>query len=201
MILNCFKRKGSIKMGTPTIGEILKRTAEDTVDNIPIIVRALKVAGVITPIHGNEKAKDLLEKLKDIEPEVLDLTVSEILKDNNQQKGSGYKTTTWIMTFCLAIMALSAMGMNIYIAFMTNHILGWDEIILPFIGPLLVVWHERGITLKENRDMLKALLGKAPSSTLMESVASRIKYSNGATMQRIEEEEITDIRLPKKEDE
>ena len=101
------------------------------------------------------------------------------------------------MTFCLAIMALTAMGMNVYIAFKTNHILGWDEIILPFIGPLLVVWHERGITLKENRDMLKAMLGKAPSSTIMESVASRIKYSNGNSVQRIEEETV-DIRLPKK---
>lgn len=200
MFLNCFKRKGSTKMGTPTIGDILNRTAEDTVDTIPVIIRALKVAGVITPINGDEKAKDLLAKIRDIEPEVLELTVSEILKDTNQQKGSGYKTTTWIMTFCLAIMALTAMGMNVYIAFKTNHILGWDEIILPFIGPLLVVWHERGITLKENRDVLKAMLGKAPSSTIMESVASRIKYSNGNAVQRIEEETVN-IRLPKKEDE
>ena len=198
MILDCFRKKGSTMIGTPTIGDILKATGEDKLETIPVVIRALRVAGTLTPVAPEDKAMDLLERIKLIEPEVLELTVSEILKDSTHSKGSGYKTTTWIMTFCLAIMALSAMGMNVYIAFMTNHILGWDEIILPFIGPLLVVWHERGITLKENRDMLKAIMGKAPSSTIMESVASRIKYSNAAHTPVVEE--IEEIKPPKKEE-
>ena len=158
---------------TPTIGETLEQAGETTLDRLPVIVKALRVAGLITPIYLEETASQFKEKLALNEPEVLDLTVGELLKGNSKTKE--YQAITWIMTICLAVMALSVMGSNVYIAFTTGRILGWEDIILPFVGPLLVVWHERGITLKENRDMLNAVMGKSPSSTIMESVASRIR--------------------------
>lgn len=149
-------------MQSPTIEQLLSNAGDKTLSQLPIVMRVLTLVSML-PVDSEELASKHLETLRLNEPHVLSYTIQEILQRNNPGNKQ-HRTSTIIMTVVMSIMAIGYAGIQMYIALSTKQLLQWNEMMVPILGPLMIVWYERGILRKENRDMLQAMLGKTPMS-------------------------------------
>lgn len=149
-------------MQSPTLEMLLVNAGDRPMESLPLAMQALTLVSMI-PIDRNMSAKDHLEELRLNEPQILSYTVQEILQKNNPNI-KNHRCSTVIMMVVMSCMALGYAAIQMYIAVKTQRLLGWHEMLVPILGPLMIVWYERGILRKENRDMLQALLGRTPVS-------------------------------------
>lgn len=174
-----------LHMGQPTLELLLETAGEDKLKSLPLVVKALRICS-ITPFKLSDSANKHLEKLRTNEPDVLEKTVKEILTP--EKKGSLNNCVTYLMVVMMVIMSVGFAGTNIYISLSTKTIIEWYDMLMPLIGPVFIVWYDRGILRKENKDMLMALLGQAPQLTMMESISRRIAPKPPRVHQEVIEE-------------
>lgn len=159
-------------MSNPTIGNILEASATTLMKDLPVVMKALKMSGVFTPIRNNMSAKDLLAQLRQNDPDVLAKTVTQLLRP--EQKGLFHECKSIAMWVTLIVVSLSVTATNIYVSIMNNQLIPWEDSILSLLAPILVVLQERGVVSRENRDNLAAMTGNHPIPTIMEALATRI---------------------------
>lgn len=183
-------------VGKPTIENILSSNLDKDVKDFPIVIKALRIAGVLTEIKKNMSCSALLNQLNINDPEVLRKTIVEIMKP--EQKGMLHDCKSVAMWFMLILMSISYTGTNIYNSIKTGIQIPWEDMILPLLAPLMVVLQERGIVSRENREMLATLAGNNPALTIMEALSQRIangpasKSIKNQRKKNVEEETIVD---------
>lgn len=156
-----------------TIRAILEHAGDRPMKDYPVLMKALRMANVLTPVKGNMSASQLLINLSNNDPDVLDQSIPDILKPNSS-KGTLHECKTVVMWLMMVIISAAFAFANIYIAITKGIMIGWEDMALTLTGPILVVLYDRGILSKENRDALNILTGSNPALTLMESVSQRI---------------------------
>lgn len=149
-------------MQSPTIEMLLVNAGDKPLSQLPLAVQALSLVSLM-PIDPSATAAEHLENLRLNEPHVLSYTVQQVLQQNNPNIKQ-HRISTIIMMVVMSIMAVGYAGIQMYIAVTTKQLLQWNEMMVPILGPLMIVWYERGILRKENRDMLQAILGRTPMS-------------------------------------
>lgn len=160
----------------PTLRNVLELSGNTKLKDLPIIVNYLNLSSVV-PVKLNRTAAQHLELLMTYEPQILDKTLTELTKYSgcdSDKHGNTYNCKSVLMWVTLAIMSLSYATVILYISLRNLVMPDWEDMVIPFIGPVLIVLHERGIVAKEGRDLLKALAGQAPAATIMEAVSKRI---------------------------
>lgn len=162
-------------MGQPTLELLLETAGSDKLKSLPLVVKALRICS-ITPFKLSDTADKHLEKLRVNEPDVLEKTVKEILMP--EKNGTLNNCVTYLMVVMMVIMSVGFAVTNIYISLITKTILEWFDMVIPLIGPVFIVWYDRGILRKENKDMLMALLGQSPQLSVLESISHRISPKN-----------------------
>lgn len=160
------------KMSNPTIGNILEASNNTIMKDLPVVLKALKMAGVLTPIRNNMTAKDLLSQLRQNDPDVLGRTITQLLRP--EQKGLLHDCKSIAMWVTLIVVSISIAATNIYVSIMNNQLIPWEDSILSLLAPILIVLQERGVVSRENRDSLAAVTGNHPIPTIMEALATRI---------------------------
>lgn len=149
-------------MQSPTLETLLVNAGDRPLGSLPLALQALSLVSMI-PVDHDTTARAHLEELRLNEPQILSYTIQDILQSGNPNI-KNHRCSTVIMMVVMSIMALGYAAIQMYIAVMTKQLLNWQEMLIPILGPLMIVWYERGILRKENRDMLQALLGRAPLS-------------------------------------
>lgn len=184
-------------VGKPTIENILSSNLDKDVKDFPVVIKALRTAGVLTEIKKNMSCTTLLNQLNVNDPDVLDKTIVELLKPN--QKGLLHDCKSVAMWSMLILMSVAYTGTNIYNSIKTGVQIPWEDMILPLLAPLMVVLQERGIVSRENREMLATLAGNNPALTIMEALSQRIangpankQNKNQRKKNNVEEETIID---------
>lgn len=170
-----------------TIRSILEQSGDRQMKELPVMMKALKMANVVTPIKGNQTAKETLIRLSQNDPDILDKTIPSILRPNN----TSYDCKTIMMWVMLIVISTGFAITNIYIALKNNIIISWEDMALTLIGPLLVVLYDRGIISRENREVLALLAGNNPAMTMMESITQRI--ANGPKSNRRYKKDSNDV--------
>lgn len=165
-----------------TIRTILEHAGDTPMKDLPVLMKALKMANILTPVKGNVTANQMLFRLMNNDPDVLNQTVTGILKPNTS-KGVLHDCKTVVMWFMLVAISGAFAGANIYTAVSNGVLIGWEDMALTLIGPILVVLYDRGILSKENRDILNILAGNNPTLTVMESISQRI--ANGGKSKQV----------------
>lgn len=163
-----------ILMGKQTIGNILELNKHLKLKDLPVITKALKLYGVLTPLRNNESVDHVLNQLRQNDPEVLGKTIKELLNPRSTTDEWCSNAKSIIMWLMLMIMSGAYTASNIYISMTTMTAIPWEDMFLPLIGPILLVLHERGVVSRENRDTLSAISGVHPAMTLLESISQRI---------------------------
>ena len=157
-----------------TIGKILETTPDVPMRELPVIMKALTLSDTITPISEDMTAGEVFKLLSQHEPDVLRKTVAEILRPSSSGSGLSERCKSIIVWALLTFITFAYVGVNTYVAIKTMTTIPWEDMLLPFIGPISIALHERGVTSKENRSSLSAALGGAPILTVMEAVSQRI---------------------------
>lgn len=164
----------TLTMSIQTIETILELNKRLKLKDIPVLSRALKLHGVVTPLKSNDTIEHVLDKLRVNDPDVLSMTVREILHPRSRTEEWCSNIKSVIMWFVLIIMSGAYTASNIYISVTSMTPIQWEDMFLPLISPILLVLHERGVVSKENRDTLSAISGLHPAMTLLESISQRI---------------------------
>lgn len=157
-------------MNTPTIGQILINNRDSPMKKLVFVQNALVISSNIVA-KDKMKAGEVYKQLKAQDPSILDLTLNEALNPNARSKGKSIMTV--IMHVMLILMATGVCSVNMYISYQKGQVMAWDDMILSFLCPILIVLHDRGLLRKENKDTLLALLGRSPAPTIGEAIATR----------------------------
>lgn len=172
-----------------TIRTILEHAGDTPMKDLPVLMKALKMANILTPVKGNMTAAQMLYRLSNNDPEVLDQTITGILKPESS-KGFLHDCKTFMMWFMLVVISGAFAAANIYTAVKNGVLIGWEDMALTLVGPILIVLYDRGIISKENRDILNALTGNNPTLTMMESISQRIANGSGKSRKVAKHEHI-----------
>lgn len=175
-------------MKSPTIEEVLERAGDAPMRTLTLPTRALRLVSSV-PIDPDTPANEHLEELRIYEPDVVQMTIAEIIKQNNKGSNNNHRCSTVSMTIIMGVMALVLTGVQVYVAVKTLTLPQWNDMIIPLVGPLMIVWYERGILRKENRDMLQALLGRTPM-TMAEAATDYFTRKRRQAEQPIVENEV-----------
>lgn len=161
-------------MSTLTVQNLLETTTVSKVKDLPVLLKGLYIHGVITPIKSNMSPTELLHQLSIYDPDTLSLTIKELISHEKQNDSFCNTAKVVVMWVMLVLMAGSYAFTNVYISITQMTPIPWEDMVLPLIGPILLVLHERGVVSKENRDMLSTLTGGHPALTFLESITQRI---------------------------
>lgn len=189
-----------ILMGKQTIGNILELNKHLKLKDLPVITKALKLYGVLTPLRNNESVDHVLNQLRQNDPEVLGKTIKELLNPRSTTDEWCSNAKSIIMWLMLMIMSGAYTASNIYISMTTMTAIPWEDMFLPLIGPILLVLHERGVVSRENRDTLSAISGVHPAMTLLESISQRIANGPPVVAKRKNRTEVDEAPKVKDED-
>lgn len=162
-------------MAQPTIKQILEGAGQQKLKNLPFVVQALRLS-TVTSFKLTDTAEHHLKKLALHEPDVLQKTLKELLVPENNAHWA--RCSTHIMIAMMILMSLGFAATNIYVSLKTGNMLTWKDMLIPLIGPVFIVWYDRGLLRKENKDVILALMGRSPAMTFMESVSTRIASSS-----------------------
>ena len=160
-------------MNKTTIGSILEQAGETKLRDIPVVLKALQMSHLIIKLSDKTPASEVYNQLLLNHPDVLDKTIADILKPP-QANSITHNCKSIAMWSMMVLMSVAYTAVNIYIAFVKMEPVVWEDMLLPLIGPILIVLHERGVMSRENRETLAALTGKTPVLTMMDAVAQRI---------------------------
>lgn len=161
-------------MSTLTVQSLLETTTVSKIKDLPVLLKGLYVYGVITPIKPNMSPTELLHQLSIYDPDILSLTIKDLITHEKQKDSFCNTAKVVVMWVMLVLMAGAYSFTNVYISIKQMTPIPWEDMVLPLIGPILLVLHERGVVSKENRDILSTLTGGHPALTFLESITQRI---------------------------
>lgn len=182
-----------VNMASPTLRDVLERAGKKPLQKLPVIRRVLNLSSMLE-FKQRDTAEYVISQLEQYEPTLLSKSVQEIINPEDKSKSKGHMCVTNIMVLAMILMSVGFFGANIYIAIHAMKIIPWQDMLVPLIGPVFLVWYDRGLLRKENRDVIAALMGKPPAMTFLESVTNRIGRSRDYTRYDAEHSDMGEVK-------
>lgn len=183
-------------MPKQTIREILEEHPEYKMRQLPGVLTALQINNAQSRITAKMTTTEALKLLNANDPGLIDQPLVRLLQPRTG-KGRLHECKTMAMWISLILMLLSFATVNVYNAYRSGQLLPWEEIMFLIAGPMILVFHDRGLSFKENRDLLSAIAGSTPAMTIFEAMSKRI--ANGPTKYTVPKEKEAETKpSPKK---
>lgn len=153
-------------------------------DARPIIISTLKVRE--QPMSTNDTAPDVdpVPVTPATPAETSEVVVSTAQQLLSTQHTSGRRFMAIMMAVCTCIMSLAYTAVMVYVSYIGRALPDWTSMLIPFLGPMLVVWQYNGVLTKERRDVLATALNAVPGgffSSFFSALSQRKKKTSDDT--------------------
>lgn len=155
------------------LGTLLKVAPTVKISKMKLIYKAVKDHSLV-PIKHNQTCQEVLEIIEKTNPALLDEKLSNLLGLGQFNNNGMNKVVNILMLIMMVVMATGFAFVNICISYKTGKVLDWADMLIPLMGPLFIVWYDRGLLRKENRDFLLAMMGELPGFSTIEKVGNKI---------------------------